>query len=1074
MKNYTLFPKYIFRTPLLPLSTFLDAFKSSTPEDTLVELKKYLDDPTIIQAIYIASPSLYAAYHNWLKGEISDPEKIKKLTFSLLKYVSRMSSRCTPFGLFASVNIGEWANKSHIILNEKEQNYQRTRLDMQYLCELKNELEADKDIRQLISFHLNSSIYIVGDEIRYVEFNPSAKSQNYTISAIENSEYLDTIFNALAKQGRMKLSSIAELLVCEDISFEDAYEYVELLVDNQLLISELEPNILGDEYWENMLKTLNKYQSGLHPSHHIYKKIQALNKADDFIKNLNASKNKVARYIEIQKELSIFKTPIDTKHFLQVDLKGSCETPQLEFKIAGAVRKALEVLFRLGRYHSEQNLIDFRTNFYNKYESKQVPLLEALDNEIGVGYSTNKVGAGNKAPLIDKIPVSPPNNKNHKEIKWTKTEDYYLKKYLYAIKNNEKEVIIQDSELPENKEKEWSKTTDSLDMMIQVINDPSKEEPLILLKGGGFGSAANMLGRFTHLDEGINTFTKSIAQHESDCNPNAVLASVSHLPKPRFGNFMLRKKIYDYEIPFLTNTNSSDESQIKLQDLYISVENNRVILWSKKLNKEVIPRLSTAHNFHHSSLPVYHFLCDLQYQNKIGILNFNWGVLRTQFKYLPRVKYKNVILHRATWQFKKDDVKELFSIKKQDLKASVKAWQKKWSIPDLVYLIEADNELLFNLNSDIFIQLFVEEIKKRPQFSLSECLFNADNTLIKDIDKKTYTNECLISFGKKTPNQNTILSPSMNSPKQEVQRIFSPGSEWLYYKIYMGEQAANEILLTKIQPLLQQFQQQNYIDKWFFIRYADPNTHIRLRMHLTQNKAFQNIIPTVHHTLDRLLNTGTIWDIQLDTYKREIERYGENTIHLFEDIFYHDSLLTCKILAHTFDTPNDQNLLLLAALKSIDAYLSNLSYSLEEKRDRIKNIKTGFDKEFGAGKHTSKSINESYKSLLAFIKNIETDPQLQSEWLPIEKAIESRSLAVSNTLKTIKNLHIEGQHSAFQESIWALIHVSINRLAHTKARKHELLFHNLLFRYYNMLISTGVPVDNSCFDVLKKGKYLVV
>ena len=64
-----------------------------------------------------------------------------------------------------------------------------------------------------------------------------------------------------------------------------------------------------------------------------------------------------------------------------------------------------------------------------------------------------------------------------------------------------------------------------------------------------------------------------------------------------------------------------------------------------------------------------------------------------------------------------------------------------------------------------------------------------------------------------------------------MQKNFILGDEWLYYKIYTGAKTADNILIDVIKPIAQTLFDEQVIDKWFFIRYSDPDFHIRVRFH---------------------------------------------------------------------------------------------------------------------------------------------------------------------------------------------------------------------------------------------------
>ena len=72
-------------------------------------------------------------------------------------------------------------------------------------------------------------------------------------------------------------------------------------------------------------------------------------------------------------------------------------------------------------------------------------------------------------------------------------------------------------------------------------------------------------------------------------------------------------------------------------------------------------------------------------------------------------------------------------------------------------------------------------------------------------------------------------------------KTFIPGSEWVYFKLYTGTKTADTILKNELYGFIQEMIKNKSIDKWFFIRYSDPDFHVRLRIHLNDKKDFDRI-----------------------------------------------------------------------------------------------------------------------------------------------------------------------------------------------------------------------------------------
>ncbi len=280
-----------------------------------------------------------------------------------------------------------------------------------------------------------------------------------------------------------------------------------------------------------------------------------------------------------------------------------------------------------------------------------------------------------------------------------------------------------------------------------------------------------------------------------------------------------------------------------------------------------------------------------------------------------------------------------------------------------------------------------------------------------------------------------------------LQRSFIIGSEWLYYKIYTGPKTSDLVLTDVIKPVATQLLEKNTIDKWFFIRYNDPKHHIRVRFHYNNPDNVTDIINGLYESLKEFSDEDLIWKIQIDTYQREIERYGLKTIEQSEELFFLDSKMIVDFL-DLIEGDEGEELRWLFGIRAIDQKLKDFGYDEDEKLALMERLKIGFGAEFGMNKNLKKQLDKKFRNEHDKIKSFlnfkrETDP----DYALIIDVLEEKSNNSENLIKSILSLVNKAE---LDDMMSSFIHMLMNRLFRSKNRLHEMVIYDLLYRTYKV------------------------
>lgn len=287
-----------------------------------------------------------------------------------------------------------------------------------------------------------------------------------------------------------------------------------------------------------------------------------------------------------------------------------------------------------------------------------------------------------------------------------------------------------------------------------------------------------------------------------------------------------------------------------------------------------------------------------------------------------------------------------------------------------------------------------------------------------------------------------------------TQRNFILGDSWLFYKIYTGPKTSDTILTEAIRPVALQLIREKVIDKWFFMRYSDPKHHLRVRFHFNAPDTIGTIINRLLPAFRDFTDKDLIWKIQADTYKRELERYGHNTMELAETLFFHDSTMITEFL-DMIEGDEGEELRWLFSLRAMDSLLDSFLYTEEEKLALLERLKTGFGEEFGMSRPLKKQLDDKYRKYRAKIDAFMVFQAGDNpDYGPILEVLERKKRNITLVANAVlKHRDEKTLEVPLNDLMGSYIHMLMNRLFRSRNRMHEMVCYDFLYRYYRSAIA---------------------
>lgn len=278
---------------------------------------------------------------------------------------------------------------------------------------------------------------------------------------------------------------------------------------------------------------------------------------------------------------------------------------------------------------------------------------------------------------------------------------------------------------------------------------------------------------------------------------------------------------------------------------------------------------------------------------------------------------------------------------------------------------------------------------------------------------------------------------------KEVQRTFIPGSEWVYIKVYAGSNTADKILINELPKFISALNRKTHIEKWFFIRYSDPDFHLRVRIKVKDCMSIGEAIRLFYLHFKQPITDERVWKVQLDTYNRELERYKGHLMEATETMFCVDSIYTLKILKTLNGMPQPARWLI--SVKMVDALLMDFNYGLLQRKELLGRMDKSYKTEFGFNEFNSKQFNVMYREYSRELEEVLWNKKVDGDYKILHEIIALRSkelkMVVSELMAADKGREIGTLVSSY-------IHMMLIRLFCSKNRLYELAVYNFMHRLY--------------------------
>ena len=1017
---------FLVRIPILPLNFFTSSTYEKFIKDIIINLRRiYKIDQHGTQIYNLILDSLLVANKNFVENlMLHNPKMELYYNRTMLQYLIRMSTRTTPFGMFASVGICNFSNTFK--LSFKNTTIFRARADIGWISKLVHKIETDHKLPNIIYLMLNPLHLEFAERVFILDSLPFSPTDKNIRKSIKKTEPINTIIKCFGNN-TITFANLSSKLLYKYKDKKKVNALIYQLIKESFIITEMRPPLTN----LNPLKYLyTKVKKG-----DIRNEIYSINKRIDILNELQY-KNFLVNYREIIRSVDkIIKKP--QTNYVRVENALLDPGIQLPKSIAWDTAELAELMLSLTTFPKGYNRIKrYKEKFIEKYGyKKRVNIVELLDDDLGLGSpykddETKRVDSPiNIKPITNKILFKLISNS--------------LKEHSMVVRLNDSDIDRIRTWIPNNTSAPLSM---NININICVKNSKSsnsKEYQIVMSSTGGNREALRSISRVADvMGSPAYKLVGDIIKKEHKASKGYILTEVFAYPiHKEISDLEIHKPFYKYAIYLDQISNTQRTKQINLSDIYIGVGSDKFYIYSNELKSMLKIQNTTLMNEEMAS-EVMRFLIDISNNDQQPSLNhFNWGTAR-YMPFLPRLEYKKFILSLARWSISKDMNPELCDSNEKNFKSFLNKWRKSWMVPRFVYINEDyGSRFVIDLKSENHTEILYSKIKKlksKDSLLIIEAFPYESGIRLRN-NNKSYLAEFIIPLVKShSPIKPVNKSMSIN---EKITNSFVKPTDWIFLKLYMKEDSEDEFIIQKISKIINLATKDIDILKWFFIRYADPNSHIRLRFKVKSKLGIKHILPILYQWLAYQVNRQQILRFSIDTYEREVERYGgKQGIESAERFFNQDSKIVINLL-YNAKLMNYKDKIPICAL-SIDHMLDKMGMKIKDRILFYRNLTSNINYA------TTNRFTERLNILLAPIhpigKNVLQDI-IKNSFNP------SISKSISDIGKKLKYLHAQNKLTVnLNDIIGSYLHMHCNRILSLK-RENELETYILLKRYTEIL-----------------------
>ncbi|GAA1702447.1 lantibiotic dehydratase [Kribbella yunnanensis] len=846
------------RTPLLPVEAFLDPPTAVAPGTELPA------DPRIQRALAVGAGDLSRAL-----GKPPNTEKaLRRMRSSLQRYLIRMSTRPTPYGTFAGVAVAQWGDTTDLALTTDPARA-RTRPDMGWLLELIAELEQKPDVRAGLRWYTNPAASFHADRLflseRAVLTDPAEAGRAVNLRATP-------VVRAALEAARTPVpyDDLVGALVANGAPRDKVEGLLQQLWEQTVLLTDLRPPVTISDPAKYVVDRLATVPAARAEAAALAELLDDAAEWDGLDVEQAAA--------QYPKLVAKAKTLRDSPTQFQTDMALPL-TGRVTREVAEESARLAELLARLSPSAAGVSSLDgYRSLFEDRYgRDREVPLLELLDPERGLGVP----------PRPERLEPTDEQKRRNRTL---------VDLALDALKDGRAAVELDDATL-EKLTLGSRPAPDSLDLSVFVVAGSAAavdagDFRLVVGPNVGGGAAGRVLGRFADL-VGVEPL-QAAAAAEAAVNPEVLRAEVSYLARHvRSANVSIRPLVREREIALTT---TPGEHQLPPDELVVGLSGGRFVLRWAADGREVVP--CAGHMLNTVGAPeIVRFLEQVFHDGRLVGLSFNWGAA-ADFAFLPRVQRGRLVLSPAMWRVEPADLTDFA------------AWRERWQPPRYVYLAVSDNRLLLDLDNPTHVEQLQDQV--REQAVLHEALPAPGDAWVTGPDGN-YFSELVVPLVLDKPVVQPARRRSPVRRSETVRRLHPPGSDWLFAKLYHVPAYEDDLIAHALQDF--------GAESWFFMRYVDPDPHLRVRW-----RGQPDALGVLQWGA-QLVEDGYCKRFGLDTYDQEVERYGGPVgMELAEQLFDADSELVAELLRQrrTLDMS-------LLGVYTVDALLAALGYDVAER-----------------------------------------------------------------------------------------------------------------------------------------------